>query len=165
MHSHRWIDLKAEVSLAQLFESTKKINVIFRKQKIVRDPLFDEKVPVEKHISECCEEDRWQKVSLEQKWVQIFKKFEKRHRDSKFSKVDRIYFVFTWKSASVERIFSIMNNMWSDHRSKMLEQNVKALITNKIISNLSCCDFYDKVQSNKKLLKKLSTDRYDWANT
>ena len=109
------------------------------------DSLFNEKVFVKKHISECCEEDSWQKASLEQKWVQIFKKFEKKDIGIlNFQNFIEFIFCLPGTLAPVERIFSIMNNMWSDHRSKMLEQNVKALITYKINSNLSCCDFYKK---------------------
>ena len=130
------------------------------------DSLFNEEVPVKMHIFECCEEDNWQKASLEQKWVQIFKKCEK--KDIGILNLQNLVesiFCLPGTLAPVERIFSIMNSMWSDHRSKMLEQNVKALITCKINSNLSCCDFYEKVKSNKNFLKKvLPTDKYDWAN-
>jgi len=47
----------------------------------------------------------------------------------------------------------------------MLEQNVNALITCKIKSDFSFCDFYEKIKSNKDFLKKLLyTEKYDWAN-
>jgi len=47
----------------------------------------------------------------------------------------------------------------------MLGQNVKALITSKFNTDFSCCDFYEKMKSNKDFLKKvLSTEMYDWAN-
>ena len=136
---------------------------MFWKQMIGSNFLFDEKIGllVKKHIFECCEEDSWQKASLEQKWVQIFKKFEEKDIGiSNFQKLIKFIFCLPGTLAPVERIFSIINNMWSNHRSKILEQNVKALITCKINSNLSCCNFYEKVKSNKNFLKKvLSTDK------
>jgi len=47
----------------------------------------------------------------------------------------------------------------------MLGQNVKALITSKINTYFSCCDFYEKIKSNKDFMKKvLSTEMYHWAN-
>ena len=59
----------------------------------------------------------------------------------------------------------IMNHIWSDNRNRMLEHNVKALITCKINTDFSWCDFYEKIQSNKDFLKKvLSTEKYDWTN-
>jgi len=55
--------------------------------------------------------------------------------------------------------------MRSDNRSQMLEQNVKALITCKINTVFSSCDFYEKTNSNKVFLKKvLSTEKRDWPN-
>ena len=67
LHSQRWVDLKSKISWAQVLESTKKINVMFRKQMIDSDFLFDEEVLVKKHISKCCEEDSWKKAFLKQK--------------------------------------------------------------------------------------------------
>ena len=78
LKSHCWFDLKAETSWAKVLESTNKINVMFRKQIIDIDPLFNEEVFVKKLVSEYYEKDGWQKASLEQKWVQIFKKFEEK---------------------------------------------------------------------------------------
>jgi len=55
--------------------------------------------------------------------------------------------------------------MRSDNRSEMLEQNVKALITNKINTVISSRDFYEKIKSNKDFVKKvLSTEKYNWPN-
>ena len=85
------------------------------------DSLFDEKVLVKKDIYKCCEEDSWQKTSLKQKWVQIFKKFEEKDiRIPNFQKLIEFIFCLPGTSVPVERIFSIMNNMWYDHRSKIL---------------------------------------------
>jgi len=58
-----------------------------------------------------------------------------------------------------------MNSMWSDNRSRMLEQHVKALVPCKIDTDFSCCDFYEKIKSNNDILKKiLFIEKYDWAN-
>jgi len=57
-----------------------------------------------------------------------------------------------------------MSTMWSDNRSRILEKNVKPLITCKI-TDFFCHDFYEKIKSSEDFLKKvLSTEKYDWAN-
>jgi len=68
-------------------------------------------------------------------------------------------------SAPIDRISSIINNMWSN-KSRMLEENVKPLITCNLINTDFCRgNFYDKIKSSKDLLKKaLSAEKYDWAN-
>jgi len=129
------------------------------------DSLFDEQVLVKKHMSECCKEESWQNASLEQKWVAMFKEFEKKRiRVSNFQKLVEFIFCLPRTSAPVERIFSIMKSMWSESRSRMLEQNVKAVITCKINTDWSCSDFYKNVKLNNDFLKVLSTEKYDWAN-
>ena len=44
LNSHCWLDLKAEISWAKVLEFANKINVMFRKQMIDSDSLFDEEV-------------------------------------------------------------------------------------------------------------------------
>ena len=51
--------------------------------------------------------------------------------------------------------------MWSESKSRMLEQNVQALIISEINSDSSRCDFYEKTKFLKKVL---STKKYNWAN-
>ena len=41
-----------------------------------------------------------------------------------------------------------MKNMWSDDRSIMLEQNVEALLICKTNIDLTCSEFYEKIESN-----------------
>ena len=90
--------------------------------------------------------------------------WKKRIRVSNFQKLVEFIFCLPRTSAPVERIFSIMKSMWSESRSRMLEQNVKAVITCKINTDWSCSDFYKNVKLNNDFLKVLSTEKYDWAN-
>ena len=44
---------------------------------------------------------------------------------------------------------------------------MKALITSKINTDFSSCDFYEKIKSNEDFLQKVlstSTEKYDWPN-
>ena len=58
-------------------ESAEKINAMYGKQVINSDSLFDEHVLVKRHMSERCKKEGWQNAFLEQKWVEMFKEFEK----------------------------------------------------------------------------------------
>jgi hypothetical protein len=65
-------------------------------------------------------------------------------------------------SAPVERVFSIMGNIWSAERGRLLVSTVKYLLNVKINSKLSCCEFYDVIKTNKPFLKKvMSSDKYN----
>jgi hypothetical protein len=53
-------------------------------------------------------------------------------------------------SASVERVFSIMGNIWSAERGRLSVSTVKHLLNVNINSDLSCCEFYDVIKTNKQ---------------
>ena len=55
-------------------------------------------------------------------------------------------------NAYVERIFSIMNNICSDKRNRLLTEAIKGEICSKVNFNLGCNQFYDFALKNKKLL-------------
>jgi hypothetical protein len=58
-------------------------------------------------------------------------------------------------SAPVERVFPIMGNIWSAERGRLSGSTVKHLLNVNINSKLSCCEFYDVIQTNKPFLKKI----------
>jgi hypothetical protein len=66
------------------------------------------------------------------------------------------------KSAPVERVFSIMGNIWSAERGRRSVSTVKHLLNVKINSEFSCCEFYDVIKTNKPFLKKvMSSEKYN----
>ena len=78
-----------------------------------------------------------------------------------FQKLVEFVFCLPGTSASVEKSFSIMKNIWSDDRSSMHEKNVKALLFCKSDIDLTCTKYNENTKSNVVLLKKvLGTDKY-----
>jgi hypothetical protein len=67
-------------------------------------------------------------------------------------------------SAPVERVFfSIMGNIWSAERGRLSVSTVKHLLN--VNSELSCCEFYDVIKTNKPFLKKvMSSEKYNRIN-
>jgi hypothetical protein len=54
-----------------------------------------------------------------------------------------------------------MGNIWSAERGRLSVSTVKHLLNVKINSELSCCEFYDVIKSNKPFLKKvMSSEKY-----
>jgi hypothetical protein len=65
-------------------------------------------------------------------------------------------------SAPVERVFSIMGNIWSAERGRLSVSTVKHLLNVAINSELSFCEFYDVIKTNKPFLKKvMSNEKYN----
>ena len=55
-------------------------------------------------------------------------------------------------NAHVERVFSVMNALWSDARNRMSTELVKAEICVQMNLKITCEDFYSAVLKNKTLL-------------
>ena len=66
-------------------------------------------------------------------------------------------------NANCERVFSIMNELWSDSRNRLRIELVKAELMVKINFYMSCNHFYDFICQDKKLLKAAkSQDKYNF---
>jgi hypothetical protein len=67
-----------------------------------------------------------------------------------------------WTSAPAERVFSIMGNIWSAERGRLSVSTVKHLPNVQINSELSCCEFYYVIKTNKPFLKEvMSSEKYN----
>lgn len=71
-------------------------------------------------------------------------------------------YIISGTSASVERIFSLMNDIWSPEKGRLLVETVKPLIEIKFNCQMNCVDFYDSIKGNRDFLNKcLSSDKYN----
>jgi hypothetical protein len=63
----------------------------------------------------------------------------------------------------VERIFSIMHNLWSDERNRLSVKMVKAEICTKVNYSMTCSEFKNVVANNTKFINAAeSTDKYSF---
>ena len=70
-------------------------------------------------------------------------------------------------NASSERVFSLMNAVWSDERNQYSVQTVKAkLITKCYFKDIFCMDFYSFLKERPTLLQDIqSSKKYDTQET
>ena len=69
-------------------------------------------------------------------------------------------------STFAERIFSMMNTIWSEEKNTMKKSTVEGLLIYKLNIGLSCSKFYTKIRKNKQFLKKVhSSGKYEGSNT
>ena len=164
MTPHLWLNSSEALSWQPVRASAEKIDSMFAKQIIDIDALFNEHVVVENNNSASDRKERWKNttISYEQKWTQLLPAFKDKDIPiSNFQKLVEFVFCLPGTSAPVERIFSIMKNMWSADRSSTHDKNVKALFVCESNIDLTCTDFYENIKSNVVLLKKvLGIDKY-----
>jgi hypothetical protein len=59
-------------------------------------------------------------------------------------------------SASIEKVFSIKNALWTDKNNSFLVEPIKAVIVTKThFQDLSCNDFYTLILNKPKLLQEI----------
>lgn len=67
-------------------------------------------------------------------------------------------------SAPIEKVFPLINNVWSDDSGIMKELTVNVMMACKIMNiGLSCEDFCNKIKNIKELLQKvLVNEKYNY---
>lgn len=136
--------------------------------KVNVDFLFDEVVLAKDYFQSMWE--KWteeealsdKRIPSEEKWLRLFSHFKENHiTANNLFKIIEYVFCMPGTSAPVERVFSLMNNVWTDDRGLMKESTVKGLMTCKINVGLSCEEFYTKIKSKKEVLKMiLANEKY-----
>ena len=61
-------------------------------------------------------------------------------------------------NAFTERIFSIVNNLWTDERNKLSNDLVKAELCIKLNYSMNCTEFVNHVKTDQKLLDCAKSD-------
>jgi hypothetical protein len=88
-------------------------------------------------------------ISLDQQWV---KYFENNESPNLLSIIETVFSI-PISNAFVERIFSIVKNLWTEERNRMNVNLVKSEVCCRINYNMSCMEFADYASKNVELLK------------
>jgi hypothetical protein len=76
-------------------------------------------------------------------------------------KVDELLLCLLGSNASIERVFSHTNYIWSEEKSQFHVATIQATLAVKTYTDLSCATFCEKLSSNAGVLKKIpSSDKY-----
>lgn len=109
----------------------------------------------------CVEEklNHWNtnKVSAEEKWVEIFK-----HLDSEsvpfeaFSSIIEYILCFPGTSAPVERLFANVNKIWKQENSRLAITTLRSILYIKNYMDFTCTEFYRFIKSRHDILKQIT---------
>lgn len=110
--------------------------------------------------------EKWNEESTpaDKRWAECFTHFAKNHL--KFDCLLRIVqyiFSLPGTSATVERIFSIVNNIWTPEKNRLQIKTLQDILFVKYNLKLNCLEFYDMLKNSPELLKKISSeDKYNY---
>jgi len=94
-------------------------------------------------------------------WVELFKK----NNFTELPKIIGKIFSIPISNAFVERVFSLMGNLWSEERNRLSVEKVKSELCVKLNYNMNCQEFlyFLKNPEQEKLLKCATNNvKYDF---
>ncbi|RYX79070.1 hypothetical protein EON71_01030 [bacterium] len=105
-----------------------------------------------------------QAILLEDRWVEIFKHFEREHiAFDTFSIIIEYALCFPGTSAPVERLFAHVNKVWTQESSALKIDTLKSILIVKCNMDFSCTEFFQFLKTRKDILKKISSqEKYDF---
>lgn len=151
-----------------------KINIASRGQAAITDHLKSEKLKhkaskfdqIRCKLSERSRRsssDETNNVSSESRWVEVIKYLKQQLRPISQISFLLVEYAFSipGSSAEVERLFSIINDVWEDDKGQMSHETLEAHLNIIFNSDLECRDFYKSIRNNRRLLGQVqSSEKY-----
>lgn len=126
------------------------------------DSAFDEMVLLRQYVAQNL--TRWNetKTTSEFRWIETFKSLNNQNRPIKqISLLVQYAFAIPGTSTEVERLFSIINDVWGPDKGQMKLETLEAHLNVKVNSNKGCDAYYNSIKLNKKLLAQVQGgDKY-----
>ncbi|KAG0726137.1 hypothetical protein GWK47_037206 [Chionoecetes opilio] len=131
---------------------------------IDEDILFDEVSGLQELLQGgILEEWKREDTPLIQKWGSVISHFQLNEIPLiNIARLASVVICLPGSNAPVERVFSLMNDMWTAERNRFTVSTMKALLTVKTnFNHLPCQDFMEMLTKNKPILKKIhSSEKY-----
>lgn len=124
---------------------------------------------VQKKFADCAKIDAWNSnnVLLDKRWTEIFLHF----KDNNIPYKNLLFLVerllcLPGTNAPVERLFSVMNKIWTSEKNQLQISTLKAMLTVNMNFDCNCKQFYEKLLTNEKILNAIhSSEKYkDYAS-
>lgn len=164
-----WVSLRTSLPWEKISQCAEEIKVMFPGIDLQEESLFDDYCHVKLYATEN-KVMEWNRANCKvaDRWKEMFAHFKKEHiHYSDMESLVSFCLTLPGSNASVERVFSQMNSLWTSERNSLHLDTVGAMLTIKVhYKNVSCSAFFDMISSNHKLLDKIhSSDKYSAAKS
>lgn len=115
------------------------------------------------YVKKYCTDDKIQqwkkdKFSTVKRWIEIFKHFDANDTEyTEMAKVVEYVLCLPGTTASVERIFNMVGQNWTNERNQLDLETLKAILIVKVNINLSCLEFFEYIKTQPALLREVAT--------
>lgn len=129
--------------------------------------LFDQFTYLKKYVSEN-KIHSWEEnnVTFDQRWVECFQNLAKNNIPfNHISKIVAYILSLPGTSASVERLFSIINDVWSTEKTRLDIKTLRDILYVRYNIKMSCLEFFNFIKNQSEILEQIgSTDKYAFKN-
>ncbi|KAK0132613.1 hypothetical protein N1851_032481 [Merluccius polli] len=150
--------LREEIQNATATQQEKCPNV-----KIKEDDLFDEVSALQEFLKgESLMKWREFETPLSQRWSTVFTHFKENDiPHTNLARLVSVVMCLPGSNAPVERVFSQMNDIWTDSRNRLTVPSIKAILIVKTNINLPCEKFMEMLAKDSAIQKKIhSSEKY-----
>lgn len=136
------------------FDCTKNSRMVFEQYGRIKIYCSDEKLA----------EWKEKKLSTEDRWVEIFQNMDTQQVSyAEFARLIEYILCLPGTSAAVERVFSLIKNVWKTESARLDMSTLKAILLVKKNLDYSCVEFYQFLRAQPALLRKIvSQDKYSF---
>ncbi|KAL4131754.1 hypothetical protein QTP88_009023 [Uroleucon formosanum] len=160
----KWVDLR---KILTWVEVQKSMDVLIEKGLIGSEQdteAFDEFTLFSSYVSDKAEEwnSDFSNKYAEHRWIEVFQYFRDNNLNHTiFQKIVEYVLCMPATNAPVERIFSLMNNLWTAEKTQLQVSSLKAMLLTKVNFKMSCTEFYSFLKSSPDLLQQIcSNEKY-----
>lgn len=119
--------------------------------------LFDEVVSVISYASEE-QVQKWNeaKSDVDLRWVEVFKLFTERHIPCEnILKLVEFGLSLPGTNAPTERVFSLVNDIWSSDKTQLNVDTLKCMVTLKTNVDADCVEYYNHLLTQDRVLRAI----------
>jgi hypothetical protein len=164
MKKFDWICLKQVPEWENIEGGIGLVPTKFSKINISDNELFDEVSYLKQYVTKE-QISKWteEKMPLDQRWVEILTHFNNQNVPVNNIKLMVSFFLcLPGTNAPVERVFSIINDFWSQEKSQMKMSTLKAIMFVKLNFGMSCDQFLAFIKEKRDILRKIhSSEKYE----
>lgn len=129
--------------------------------------LFDQFTHLNKYVTaEKIQSWEENSIATDQRWVECFKHFAKKNIPyNHLLKIVSYILCLPGTSATVERLFSLINDIWSIDKARLSIGTLRDLLYVRYNIKMSCLEFFEFLKGQPKMLEDIGSDgKYAFKN-
>lgn len=163
LESYSWVMLNRTPNWEDIEKSSSLVSQTVPSVDFPENEMYDEYVYMKQFVtSQKISEWSLNKTLPGQRWVELASHFKNNHVPvSHILKLAEFFLCLPGTNAATERVFSLMNSLWTNDKTHLGVETLKAMLITKVNYEETCVEFYKMLHIKKDILQKIhSSEKY-----